>query len=1074
MRSAGHRQSLKNTERAFLAIEARRMRYAFEYDPILGMSVSKVDPLPHQIEAVYKHVLKKSRIRYMLAHDPGAGKTVMAGLVVKELELREGRRKRVLVVVPGQLREQWRWELQDKFDDGFEIIDRAYFEANGRDAVWEGDHLITSIDFAKREDIAASLRNARRFDIVIVDEAHKMSAYSSGSSTTKTRRYRLGEVLSANTEHLLFLTATPHKGDAENFQLLLDLLEPGYLAGEGMIEASIKRQDNPLFLRRAKEDMRDFEGRPLFMPRSVETPDVRMSAKERALYSAMSRYVREQYNLASQSARGHNVTFALLILQRRFASSPFALLRSLKRRRERLEELKRSPGRIPGPAAAAPRGGPSPLTSIEKADEMSEAERWEEESKWELLSMAQTKEDLQTEIDTVSGLVEKAQKVLDAGTETKLKQLKATITELDRRSPGEKILIFTESKDTLDYLVSSIEAWGYTVNTIHGSMPAKERRRAESVFRDEAQIMVATEAAGEGINLQFCHLMVNYDLPWNPNRLEQRMGRIHRYGQRHPVSVFNMVAADTREGEIMSLLFAKLEIIKAAMGSDKIFDVISEIVPGKSLSQMLLDATVRARRQNQIKGELADALSLQNREVRRYIEDGLASKFIDHSSLREVDGSREGRLAPEYTRDLFERIMTAGRGLVKWSRRRGAEGVASVRMPADLAGAEEGVQEEYASAAFDKRVRMSNPGTDLLTFGHPAFDAALRWAEGQYSDAAMSGAAFTDMSGRLDGHVVFAEGAVTDGLGAQAARQLFACYVDRGGAAAPVSPSIIRDLVAGVGVGGGVGGGGGGSDTATAAAAAAAAAAKPPNARPADGRVMEAAEAAMSRMLEKFAEGVAAERGREADLDKRYGLKSVDQLIGSINRDILDLLDKKRRGKKTDLAIYNKRQERQRYRQGRRDLGERVRAKTALVRGGIEVVGVAEVLPASGAAAARSKAALEAARRFERGAGRDHEVVSGQGLGFDLRSDAGRGRRMYILAKAAPAEGEEKDAVALTPNEWFRARMLGGDCLLYVAADGGGPVLRVRDPAGVLDARRAGPVYEVSMGQIREAALPRS
>ncbi|MDE0090967.1 MAG: DEAD/DEAH box helicase [Thaumarchaeota archaeon] len=316
MRSAKYDHTLRNTEQAFLALEAKRFWYAFEYDPVLGMSVSRVDPLPHQIEAVYGHVLKKSRIRFMLAHDPGAGKTIMAGLIIKELELREGR-KRVLIVVPGQLREQWRWEMQDKFDDGFEVVDRAYFEANGRGDAWRGDHLITSIDFAKREDIADSLRRAGRFDMAIVDEAHKMSAYSQGNSTSKTRRYRLGEVLSANTEHLLFLTATPHKGDTKNFQLLLDLLEPGYLAGEGMIESSIRRGDNPLFLRRAKEDMRDFENMPLFMPRSVETPDVRLSAKERALYNAMSKYVKEQYNLALQSSKGHNVTFALIILQRR-------------------------------------------------------------------------------------------------------------------------------------------------------------------------------------------------------------------------------------------------------------------------------------------------------------------------------------------------------------------------------------------------------------------------------------------------------------------------------------------------------------------------------------------------------------------------------------------------------------------------------------------------------------------------------------------------------------------------------------------------------------------------------------
>lgn len=1042
------KQSLKNAEHAFLALEAKRFRYAFEYDPILGMSVSKVDPLPHQIEAVYKYVLKKSKIRFMLAHDPGAGKTVMAGLTIKEIELREGR-KRILVIVPGQLKEQWKWELQDKFDDEFQIIDRAYFDANkkgGSGSVWDGDHMIASIDFAKRDDIIESLYEARRFDIVIVDEAHKMSAYSSGKSTTKTRRYRLGEVLSANTEHLLFLTATPHKGDTTNFQLLLDLLEPGYLADDDMIKASIRQKDNPLFLRRAKEDMRDFDGKPLFVPRSVETPDVKLSPKEKTLYNAMSKYVKEQYSMATQSSKGHNITFALIILQRRFASSAFALLESLKRRKSKLEHLKQ------GPDGTTTKS--SSVVSMEKTDEMSESERWIEESKWELLSMAQTKEDLQLEIDVLDKLILKTQSVLAAKAETKLKQLKSTINKLNKETSGEKILIFTESKDTLDHLVSNIEKWGYTVNTIHGAMNPKERRRAESVFKDRTQIMVATEAAGEGINLQFCHLMINYDLPWNPNRLEQRMGRIHRYGQKHPVSVFNMVASDTREGQIMQILFEKLEIIKTAMGTDKVFDVISEIMPGKSLSQMLLDATVRSRRQNVITTELEESLSLRNKEVMNYMNDSLASKFIDYSSLDDLGVSRERQLVPEYTRNLFEKILAACNGNIKWT----DVDIASIKIPPEIIQMIEtggsSLPELYTAATFDKRVRMANPGTELLTFGHPVFNAALNWAEQQYSDAAMSGATFSDASGKLNGYIVFAEGSVDDGSGVQAGRQLFACYVDEFNNVTPVSPSIILDLTIRPN-----------SDT------------ELKEKETAMNAAMNAASGASLKMIEKFADELAKDRDKEAVLDKKYGLDSLDLLVKRISDDIIQLLDKKRRGKKMDLAIYNKRQERQKYKQSRKELRNKIKTKTDLSVGDVSIVGIARVYPESEESTLKSKTAIDAAMKFEKESGRKYNVLSGQGFGFDIRSSfvfsaaavsADKNqlktiKYLYIQAKAASSSAR---SIIFTPNEWFRAKMLADDCYLYFAV--GDELIRVQNPAERLDAALVESGYKVNTHQIKE------
>ena len=1010
---------------AFLALEAKWFRYAFMYDPILAMSVSKVDPLPHQIEAVYGHALKKPRIRFMLAHDPGAGKTIMAGLIIKEMKMR-GAARRVLVVVPGQLREQWRWELKDKFDEDFTVVDRERFVASGGVGAWDGDQLITSIDFAKRDDILRSLEEAS-FDMVIVDEAHKMSAYSYGRSTAKTKRYRLGETLSRTGMHMLFLTATPHKGDAQNFRLLLDLLEPGFFAGEGMIEESVKDQDNPLFLRRAKEDMVSFDGTPLFVPRMVSTPDVRLSRQEKTLYNAMSRYVKDQYNLATRSVKGHNITFALIILQRRFASSVFALVKSLRRRMYKLEQIESA-------AAMAIQDGATSDDARyqERVDDMSEEERWEEEKKWELFTAAQNKEELRQEIEAIGALVSKAEKIV--GKETKLVQLKATMSELDRAHPDEKVLVFTESRETLDYLVGNLRSWGYPVNTIHGSMSPTERKEAEYVFRDKTRVMVATEAAGEGINLQFCHLMVNYDLPWNPNRLEQRMGRIHRYGQNRPVHVFNLVAADTREGEIMLRLFEKLQEIKEAMGSDKVFDVISEVVPGKSLAQMLLDATVRARRQSTIMAELDGMVAVDNDRIMEYMRDGLATRYMDQTMLTGMrEKAREKRLAPAYTRDLFSRILEAAGGSVD-----GDGEVVSVRVPPEIAKLASRMRgqpamESYPAVAFDKAVRARNPGVDLVIFGHPVFDAALEWAESRYAGAAEGGAVFVDPTGRMDGHIVYCEGEVVDGFGTVAAGQLVACYVNADGARS-VSPSVLLDLDAGRAEGG----------------------------RPDTGSVREAAIAESSGVMAGYSKELAEERNRQAKAFQKYGIRSIGSLLDRIEDDMLKLLDKKRRGVKADLAIHNKREERKKYRLSRRSLGDRIRNEADLSPGRLSVVGLVRVVPGPAAEAARKREALNVAAELERRLGRKPELVSGTGAGFDIRSSGG-GETRYILAAKAAGDG----SVTITRNEWLRAGMLGEDCYLYLAGKNPSATLAVRNPAGVLVPEAAPSGHRVDQAQLR-------
>lgn len=999
----------READAVLLAMECKRLRYAFQYDPLLAMSVSKMDPLPHQIEAVYGHLLKMPQIRFLLAHDPGAGKTIMAGLLIKELKMR-GAIRRILVVVPGPLREQWRWELQDKFDDSFEIVERYHVRVDGRMA-WNKDQIITSMDFAKKDDVLKSLRGAA-FDLVVVDEAHKLSAYHSGKSTTKTQRYRLGEVLSDIGRHLLFLTATPHKGDPANFRLLLDLLQPGYFAAEQMMRQSVHDGDNPLFLRRAKEDMVDFDGRPLFVPRQVETPDVRLSSAERALYAELSRYIKKQNKLAGLSDRGHNVAFALILLQRRFASSMYALMQSLRRRRDKLAKMSILGGAQP----KAVRTNTIPGTG--GVDRMSEAQWWREEEKWELISAARNREELKEEVRAIDSLIRRASKVVAKGAETKFCQLRSTLKALDRNEPNEKVLVFTESKDTMDYLALKISQMGYAVNTIHGAMSAADRKDAERIFRDNTRIMVATEAAGEGINLQFCHIMINYDLPWNPNRLEQRMGRIHRYGQRRPVIIFNMIYADTREGQIMHTLFDKIQEIKTAIGSDKVFDVISDIVPGKTLAQMMLDATVRSRSQRVILKDMQETMAQDREQILEYLKDGLASKYIDRTPLRDrMDHSRDGQLVPEYTGEFFRRTLQDAGGRVK----RADNGLVSIRMPGwvDLPDA-------YKTATFDKRVRMANPGVELVTFGHPAFAAAMDWVDRSYGQFALGGAVFADTRGRMNGHIIFCECCVSDGSKEPVGAKLEAIYVDGAGKADLISPSILLDL-------------------------------KPEDGRMPVGNIDRAWQAASKEAavaLDAYAAEVRRDRRQQNAASQKYGVRSIDEILARIGDDIVDLLERKADGDKVDLAIHNKQRKRQRYRQTRLDLHMRMSRDVTLISEPPRMVGVVRVVPGSPENTRRREEAVSRAITYETEAGRDAQDIRAAGHGFDIRSTDGDTVRFILAASVL------NGAVTLSPNQWLRARTLGADCYLYAVR--GDKLMQIKNP-GSLRAKRVRSGYIIRL-----------
>lgn len=978
------------SENVFLALEAYRYKLASLFDPILAMNVSRIDPLPHQIEAVYGYILKLPRIRFLIADDPGAGKTIMAGLVIKELKLR-GLARRILIVTPGHLKDQWRRELNDKFSENFVIADRSVMSAHYGENVWERENqLITSMDFAKQDDIIPSLQ-AAHWDLVIVDEAHKMAAYRYGDNLEKTARYKLGEVLSKTSEHLLFLTATPHKGDPENFRLFLDLLEPGFFSSEMMLKESIESRDNPLFIRRMKEDLKDFEGKPLFLPRYVKTIKFSLTDDERDLYNELSKYVVTQYNKALKSDKKRNVAFALLILQRRMASSVYAAKRSLQRRKKRLEDLLRGEEEKPIKA----------VFDIDEIDDYEEQRRWEVEESWESLSVAENREELEREIKIIEQLIEMADEIIGRESEVKLKELKKLMESLGEQ----KILIFTESRDTLEYLVNKLKKWGYSVTFIHGGMDLPSRIMAEKRFKTEAQVMVATEAAGEGINLQFCNIMINYDIPWNPNRLEQRMGRIHRYGQTKEVFVYNLVSADTREGKVLARLLDKLEEIRNALGTDKVFDVIGEIFYGKRLYQLVIEAAANARDISEILKEIEIKVDEEYiAKVKDALGESLATKFIDYTRIKEMAlKAKEYRLIPEYTEAFFVKAFgRAGGKIAKigefyridsipYEIRKIAEEIPFRNTWGVLA-------RRYPKITFDKDVAMLHSDAEFVSFGHPLFEAVLEWVLSKYLKESMKGAVFKDPSGIYNGTIWFFEGEVKDGKGAVAGKRLFAIY-DDGNELKEVNPSLIWDLAPFTG------------------------------SFEVNENSKKKAESYAIKALMNFKKELLRERQRQAEIKEKYGVKSLENLISELDSKLLDYYDRSEKGEKMEIAIKMAERRKKEYEAALKELKEEIERERNLsvtmprLMGVIRVVAVDDMVSDEEV----ERIGMEVAMAYERVQGREPEDVSAENLGYDIRSK-GDGEVRYIEVKARATTGD----IALTPNEWFKARRFKEQYWLYV------------------------------------------
>ena len=658
-----------------LAAEAYRIDLAYLFDPMMAVHTSNVEPLPHQITAVYQSMLPRQPLRFVLADDPGAGKTIMAGLLIRELLMRADA-ERILIVAPGGLVEQWQDEMYEKFGLEFTIFSRDLMEQSSGGNPFD-DHplLIARLDqLARSEDLQEKLRRSR-WDIVVVDEAHKMSATYYGSKVNRTQRFRLGELLGARTRHLLLMTATPHNGKEEDFQLFLSLLDSDRFYGK-FRDGAHKVEYRDLMRRMVKEDLLKFDGTPLFPERIAESVNYTLSDAEAGLYQQVTQYVREEMNKADRienNQRKGTVGFALTGLQRRLASSPEAIYQSLKRRRERLsrrvEEVKID---VRGREVA---GTLFDLRDddVWDADEEMAADEYEEyeEKIVDQATASQTIHELESEIRILEGLEERARQVVRSGHDRKWEELSRLLQDTpEMHETGgrqRKLIVFTEYKDTLRYLAMRIRGLlgsEEAVVTIDGSDRREERRKKQELFRNDpaVRILVATDAAGEGVNLQNAHLMVNYDLPWNPNRLEQRFGRIHRIGQTEVCRLWNLMAAETREGDVYQRLLQKLEVERQALGG-RVFDILGEVFSERSLRDLLIEAirygddpAVRARLQQRVEG------ALDTERLRLLMQqNALCEEVMDEGRLfalkADMEKAEARKLQPHFIRAFFSRAF---------------------------------------------------------------------------------------------------------------------------------------------------------------------------------------------------------------------------------------------------------------------------------------------------------------------------------------------------------------------------------------------------------------------------------
>ncbi|MBI4702776.1 MAG: DUF3883 domain-containing protein [Deltaproteobacteria bacterium] len=1068
----------------FAALEAVRIRLAYAFDPYFAVSLSGVRALPHQLEAVYERLLPQPRLRFVLAHDPGAGKTIMAGLLLKELKLR-GAVERVLILVPSALTPQWQDELAEKFDETFEIVESHVETGQVAGNIWQRKpQCIASIDYAKRDAADSpsgrSVRDAVlqcSWDLVIVDEAHKASAAQYGKEVKTTKRYKLVEELSrsAQVHNLLLLTATPHQGKEDQFRLFLRLLDPDQFEAQDMEEVQKLLADDrcPFFLRRVKEDLRDFDGRKLFVPRNAWTQDFVLSGGELGLYQDVTRYIQEFLGKTYTGRRKMAVTLARSVLQRRLASSLNAITESLRRRLERLGQLLAQIEKLP----AVEREGRLREAGVLDLDEEAEDDERDESERDRAateVSVAESLDALRREVAEVRRLHAKAAALREAGQEVKLETLRRCLERAELAELAEshgRLLIFTEHRDTLAHLASKLQQWDYRVVTIHGGHSPLDRKERRRQFEQEAQICVATDAAGEGVNLQFCHLMINYDVPWNPNRLEQRMGRIHRIGQQHEVHVFNFVATNTEEGKVLKTLIDKIQRIKEDLNTDRIFDVIGTFLRLKNLSpeEVLRDALTNPKGAEDFIRDVQKLSAADVERFRQMTDVALARRQLDLAQLnRRAQLHEDLRLMPEYVERFFGQAARAT-GLAVEQRADGLLRLAGVP-PRFRSASLRAVQrqgpprERYLKATFRKEQRTGrNSDAELLSPGHPLYAAVVELYESKLQHVEGVTGLFcdprADRAYYLHAFEVGVNGEVA-GLDARGARTeaieaRFVPLLDQlDGSFEVGSQDILHDL--------------------SPVAPAEGEKLDLPDgmAGPVDAeRARRAAQWARLHVQHALVRAEQRRRGADADIRRDYLEAAFEARAHRLRQNEWDLRAMAAEGVQGAAGrlaqVLDEIQQTELRKAERLRAIERLRVARA---GDVRHLASAIVLPAAPGSEAHDlmrsdpeveRIAMEHAMAFERERGWTPEDVHDlkDGRGYDLLStgpaDADSGlspmRRIEVKGRSAPA-GD----VALTRNEWIKASRLGKDYWLYVVYDArpgspGRPVA-IQDPAHALAA----------------------
>ncbi len=1030
-----------------LGLQAYSLGIAYEFDPYFGLSISRVDPLPHQLEAVYDHLLKLARVRFLLADDAGAGKTIMAGLLLRELKLR-GLVQRVLIICPANLTFQWQRELRDKFDEKFTVLKGAIIrEQFGINQFLENNQVITSLDLAKRESILAGLQQGQ-WDLVIVDEAHRMSWTP---PSRKTARYALGELLRDHSDHILLLTATPHKGDPENFSRFLQLLDQDAYADVKSIREAMSQRAAPFYLRRTKEAMVHFperqpdgswQSRKIFTKRETRTADFAIDGEEYKLYRAVSSFVKEQSAKAAAQGddpRARAVGFLMALYQRRFASSARAIRRSLENRAERLtENLKRA--RLTALTAGD-------LPDAEDLDEMDDDQREHFEKLIEAVSLSQNPAQVNEEVALLKELADRARQLEESESEDKLAKLRMVLKEqgfFDK--PDERLLIFTEFKDTLDYLVENLRKWGFKVGFIHGGMQIGSREESgsrlfvEQQFRDGAiQVLVATEAAGEGINLQCCHVLFNYDIPWNPNRLEQRMGRIHRYGQLHDCLIFNFVATNTVEGRILDRLHERLAEIRKALDDDAVFNVVGEILPAAQIERVLRDYYAGKMGDDDLEQRLLTPVSEDRfRAICQNALEGLATKKLNLEMLVERRArAQERRVVPEtiarFLADAAPHVPLGLRPIPSLAHtfEPGPTPLALRRYENEPNWKLDRLLNRYSRFSTERTTADKN-NLEWVTPGHPLFEAMRRHTLDKARATLAGGACFYSLDAAQPARIDFYRARVADGLGDVIHERLFAIEIREDGAMSLRDPGLLGNLTP----------------------------APTPDTLPAVAEAPEPPGWLNEHALAPFLEEVRKERVAEIDRIKRHVELSLTELLFREDQRIAKLQEDVDRGVEGAAGNFKQAEARHdeliRRRERRREELERQRSLSLQ---GVERMTSVLVLPHPERDrpevrnlrpdAETEAIAMRIAIEYEEGQGRTVTDVHEKDLGYDITSlDSRSGELRLIEVKGI---GGIEGVIGLTPNEKRTAEDRRDCYWLYVVTNckrpDGPKLMQIGDPA---------------------------